>query len=583
MMDFDFFTLSKDALLKKYFGGRDFKQAESGIYLVAHTDTVHETLPTAADIKNHRGILMAPRCGLGADNRCGCNIVWRLTEIFPECGFLLSHDEESRDKEFLKTAPDLNAFPVRPKLFISFDAYGKIEYNDYGYWSEELESYLKSAGIARRDGFGTTSERLSRRYGVPCVNLCFGGGCFHFESEYVDTSVMERLFEVYVGLVKFALANRLAAFDTNWQTCDSAIADFTTAIRLNPNDAEAYCKRGKAHFEKGDYDSAIADFSEAIRLNPDYAGAYYWRGRTHYVNCDDENSVIADFTEVIRLNPNDAEAYYRRGSAYSLRDNVRAIADFTEAIRLAPDYAEAYYSRGHARDRLASDAYFRSFERDGNAHYNKDDCDNIIADYTEAIRLAPDNAWAYHSRGYAYEEIGDYDSAIADYTEAIRLDPCDVYMYHLRGGAYEEKGDYDSAIADYSEYIRLGPDPWFSIYEYMYTVRGYAYYKKGDYVRAIADYTEVILFKPENACGYNERGNAHSKKGDYDSAIADYTEAIRLAPDYAFAYRDRGEAYGKKGDIEKAIADYREALRLNPDCEDAKEALAALEERSALP
>ena len=49
---------------------------------------------------------------------------------------------------------------------------------------------------------------------------------------------------------------------------DKAIADFTEAIRLNPNDAEAYYSRGCEYFEKGDHDRAIADFTEAIRLNP---------------------------------------------------------------------------------------------------------------------------------------------------------------------------------------------------------------------------------------------------------------------------------------------------------------------------
>ena len=35
--------------------------------------------------------------------------------------------------------------------------------------------------------------------------------------------------------------------------CDKAIADFTEAIRLDPQSASAYYDRGRAWAEKGDY------------------------------------------------------------------------------------------------------------------------------------------------------------------------------------------------------------------------------------------------------------------------------------------------------------------------------------------
>jgi len=109
MINPEFFTSTKQSLLKMFFSGLDFKPAKNGVYFVAHTDTAHHDLPTLADIQEHRGILTAPDCGLGADNRCGCYITTRLLEIFPDCGFILSHDEEIGDTMFKKTAPDLSA------------------------------------------------------------------------------------------------------------------------------------------------------------------------------------------------------------------------------------------------------------------------------------------------------------------------------------------------------------------------------------------------------------------------------------------------------------------------------------------
>ena len=50
----------------------------------------------------------------------------------------------------------------------------------------------------------------------------------------------------------------------------AAIADYDTAIQLNPNDAKAYNNRGDSKDELGDHFAAIRDYDTAIRLNPNY-------------------------------------------------------------------------------------------------------------------------------------------------------------------------------------------------------------------------------------------------------------------------------------------------------------------------
>jgi tetratricopeptide (TPR) repeat protein len=62
---------------------------------------------------------------------------------------------------------------------------------------------------------------------------------------------------------------------------DTAIAHFTKAIQLKPDDAFAYGNRGSAYDHKGHYDQAIADYSKAIELKPDDAIAYGSRGLTY--------------------------------------------------------------------------------------------------------------------------------------------------------------------------------------------------------------------------------------------------------------------------------------------------------------
>ena len=67
-------------------------------------------------------------------------------------------------------------------------------------------------------------------------------------------------------------------------------------------------------------------------------------------------------------------------------------------------------------------------------------------------------AAACYNRGDARSEKGDLDGALQDYTEAIRLQPDDAAAYYNRGAIRHEKGDLDGALQDYMEAIRLRPD-----------------------------------------------------------------------------------------------------------------------------
>jgi tetratricopeptide (TPR) repeat protein len=186
--------------------------------------------------------------------------------------------------------------------------------------------------------------------------------------------------------------------------------------------------------------------------------------------------------------------------------------------------------------------------------------DHALADFTEAIRLDPNDAVAYANRGIIYQRNGDLDQAIAEYDEAIRLDPTYVFGFQNRGNAYRREGEFDRAIADFSEAIRL--DPTFTV---ALKSRGSAYLAKGDIDKAIADYDQIIQLDPKNEDTFNNRCAAYELKGDPDRALTNCDEAIRLNPQDPAAFNTRGSSYRLKGDFGRAIADFSEAIRLDPD------------------
>jgi tetratricopeptide (TPR) repeat protein len=178
---------------------------------------------------------------------------------------------------------------------------------------------------------------------------------------------------------------------------------------------------------------AIADFTEAIALNPNLSATYMLRGR----------ALCAGVVQVIAVGDNfSAVTTIVAGETLSSAQQQafdRAIADFTQAIRLDPNNAVVYNERGRV-------------------YIDKRDQNKAIADCNQAIKLNPNYALAYRNRGLAYSSKKDYDKAIADYTQAIRLDLNLARAYSNRGFVYYNKGDNDRAIADYEAALRIDPN-----------------------------------------------------------------------------------------------------------------------------
>ena len=81
-----------------------------------------------------------------------------------------------------------------------------------------------------------------------------------------------------------------------------------------------------------------------------------------------------------------------------------------------------------------------------------------IADFSEALKLKPDDAGIYERRAYVEMKINASDKALADYSEAIKLKPSEVRYYLLRGYIYETKDDIKSSMADTEKVLKLDPN-----------------------------------------------------------------------------------------------------------------------------
>ena len=182
-----------------------------------------------------------------------------------------------------------------------------------------------------------------------------------------------------------------------------------------------------------------------------------------------------------------------------------------------------------------------------------------------------DRARAYRNRAALRVDAGAAEQAVADFTESLRLQPNDAGGFAGRARARMILGDVVAAIADYSEAIKLAPDSASHLLG-----RGHAHFVRGNAQAAIADFTEVLRINPKSATAHNQRGLAYRRSGDIARAIEDYTAAIDINPVYALAYNNRGYAYEALGRKDDAIADFKAALMLDASLVGARDGLARL-------
>lgn len=107
------------------------------------------------------------------------------------------------------------------------------------------------------------------------------------------------------------------------------------------NNAEDYLKTGLEKIEILDFDGAYSDYTIAIEMDSNSAEAYYRRGLLLGKEMHKYSKAIKDFTKAIKLKNDFAEAYYDRGVTYRILDDLaNSCADWRRAKELGHAEAE---------------------------------------------------------------------------------------------------------------------------------------------------------------------------------------------------------------------------------------------------
>lgn len=130
-----------------------------------------------------------------------------------------------------------------------------------------------------------------------------------------------------------------------------AIENFSEAVRLRPNWAEAHYALALSLTEMEKLKAAIEEFKLVLKLKDKYelmVLSNYNIGNA-YVDLGEYKEAVDAYKEAIELNPELSKPHNNLGLAYAASNRIaEAVTEFNQAVQLTPDYAEAHFNLGVA-------------------------------------------------------------------------------------------------------------------------------------------------------------------------------------------------------------------------------------------
>jgi tetratricopeptide (TPR) repeat protein len=171
---------------------------------------------------------------------------------------------------------------------------------------------------------------------------------------------------------------------------------------------------------------------------------------------------LAFYSAAIAENPQDYMTHYRRGTVFQRRRELeKALADYSEAVRLAPQAQSIEALGERSWDSRSRDTHAMSLAvilRTARAEVLQamNQPDEAIADLTHAITLNARKSDLLFARGLLLAFTGRYDAAVADF-DAIIARRSTPQWHFGRGIATYLKGDWQAAAADFQRALAQAP------------------------------------------------------------------------------------------------------------------------------
>ena len=243
--------------------------------------------------------------------------------------------------------------------------------------------------------------------------------------------------------------------------------------------------------------------------------------------------------------PTDAEGFSRRGAVFmSRRQFAAGLADFDQAVAMAPNEGRYVYLRGQAR--LANGQLLLA-----------------AADIDKAATLMPDNADVRLTRARLRLMSRDPEGAAEDVKAADHSLPIGSDRRLQVAGLYENLDEMEPAITNYDAWLKMHGEDADRASAYNGRCWARALLNR-ELDRALSDCNTALKLRPGYASYLDSRALVELRLGKLDVALTDYDAAVKASPRNAWALYSRAIAKTRAGKKDEAEADRKAALAINP-------------------
>lgn len=304
---------------------------------------------------------------------------------------------------------------------------------------------------------------------------------------------------------------------------EDAIKQFDYVVKLEPNYSSAYSFRAESYIGLKKYNEAIDDVISALGIDRDRKAFYELQ---ELADSAFEQTVAKLKVQKIK-EPNEQSWNYDLGIVYERAAKYnKAIAYYKESLekesniitasRISScyddlgDYDKAleYCNQAIALDSVKANYLYEKANILDNAGRTQE----AIKTMSDYIANTPDEPAGYYQRGWFKDHSGDIEGALEDYTMAITLQPNVAYAYLNRGVLYRLKGENAKAESDFKQVVRLDSIPEDAECSF------YAYYYLGQKDKAI-EVLNTILDKDKKGNCY-DAACLYSVMGEKEKALS---------------------------------------------------------------
>jgi len=232
---------------------------------------------------------------------------------------------------------------------------------------------------------------------------------------------------------------------------NTAGAGFQAAAKQAPDFAPAHFNLGLVREEQGRFEEAIASLQKALSLKPGTHGANLFLGIAYYRTNRFEPAIGAVKKETLAY-PKDASAWMWQGVIQLAmgRPEDAAMA-LDKAVSLAPDNVDILYHRGQAHLLVSKNSYEKMFKADpkswrvhqvlAQANAEAERPMDAIAEYLEAIKLAPMQPGLHEELGSEYSSAAKPVEAEAAFSRELEIDSHNALARYKLGVLAIAQGD----------------------------------------------------------------------------------------------------------------------------------------------